>query len=104
MFNDALPDIVETAVHKLPEQVLDKVFFFHDIRVTCQTNHPAILAILDEMLGMFPEPEKLQAEVTYTIMSYESSAQFPLQLPASRKRTETIRLLTNTKLKYYQDK
>jgi hypothetical protein len=104
MFNDTLLDTVETAVHKLPGQVLNKVFFFHDIRVTCQTDHPAILAILDEMLGIFPEPEKLQAEVTYTIMSYDSSAQFPLQLPASRKRTETIRLLTNTKLKYYQDK
>jgi hypothetical protein len=52
---------------------------------------------------MFPEPEKLQAEVTYAVMCYESFAHFPLQLPTSRKRTETVRLLTNTKLKYYQD-
>jgi hypothetical protein len=103
MFNDTLLDTVETTVHKLPGQILDNVFFFHDVRVTCQTNHPAILAILDEMLGMFPEPEKLLAEVTYTIMCYESAVHFPLQLPHSRKRTETVRLLTGTKLKYYQD-
>jgi hypothetical protein len=103
MFNDTLLDTVETAVHKLPEQVLDNVFFFHDIRVTCRTNHPGIMAILAEMLGMFPEPAKLHAEVTYAVMCYESSAHFPLQLPGLRKRTETVRLLTNTKLKYYQD-
>lgn len=103
MFDDTLLDTVETAVHKFPGEVLDSVFYFHDVRVTCQTNHPAILAILDEMLGMFPEPEKLQAEVTYSIMCYASAAHFPLQLPTSRKRTETVRLLTNTKLKYYQD-
>ncbi len=103
MFNNTLLDTVETAVHQFPERVLDKAFFFHDVRVICQTNHPAILAILDEMLGIFPEPAKLQGEVTYTILCYESSAHFSLQLPASRKRTETVRLLTNTKLKYYQD-
>jgi hypothetical protein len=103
MFNATLLDTVETAVHKLSGQVLDKVFFFHDVRVTCQTNHPTILATLDEMLGMFPEPAKIEAEVTYAVMCHESSAHFPLQLPGSRKRTETVRLLTNTKLKSYQD-
>jgi hypothetical protein len=103
MFNETLLETVETAVHKYPGPVLDKVFFFHDVRVTCQTNHPAILAILEEMLGIFPEPEKLEAEVSYAVMCYPSVAHFPLQLPASRKRTETMRLLTNTKLKYYQD-
>ncbi len=103
MFNDTLLDTVETVVHELPGPVLDKAFFFHDVRVTCQTNHPAILAILDEMLGIFPEPAKLQGEVTYLVLCYQSPAHFPIQLPTSRKRTETVRLLTNTKLKYYQD-
>ncbi len=103
MFNDTLLDTVETVIHQLPGQILDKVLYFHDVRVTCLTNHPAILALLNEMLGMFPEPEKLQAEMTYAVMCYESSAHFPLQLPGSRKRTDTMRLLTNTKLKYYQD-
>src|SRR5215472_9180741 len=92
MFNDTLLDSVETAVHKLPEPVLDTVFFFHDIRVTCRTNHPAILAILTEMLGMFPEPAKLHAEVTYAVMCYESSSDFPLKLPGSRIHTNAVRL------------
>ena len=103
MYSDTLLDVVETEIYKLKGPVLEKSYFFHDVRISCQTNHPAILAILDEMLGIFPEPEQLQGEVTYCILCYENCVQFPIHLPRSRKRTETVRLLTNTKLKYYQD-
>ncbi|HEY6286762.1 MAG TPA: hypothetical protein VIX20_13965, partial [Ktedonobacteraceae bacterium] len=103
MFNDILFDLVETEIYKLKEHVLEKAYFFHNVRIICQTNHPVIVAILDEMLGIFPQPEQLQGEVTYSIVCYENPMQFPIQLPISRKRTETVRLLTNTKLKNYQD-
>ena len=103
MFNDILLDVVETETYKLKGNVLEKTFFFHNVRIICQTNHPVIVTILDEMLGIFPQPEQLQGEVTYSIICYENPMHFPIQLPISRKRTETVRLLTNTKLKYYQD-
>ena len=103
MYNDTLLDVVETEIYNLKGQVLEKTYFFQNVRIICQTNHPAIVAILDDMLGIFPEPEQLQGEVAYCIVCYENLVQFPIQLPLSRKRTETVRLLTNTKLKYYQD-
>jgi hypothetical protein len=103
MPNDTLLDLVESEIYRLKGQVLEKTYFFHDVRILCQANHPTILAILDEMLEIFPEPKQIQGEVTYSIVCYEHSEQFPIQLPFPRKRTETVRLVTNTKLKYYQD-
>src|SRR5437588_1581563 len=102
MLKDALLDTLYTKTHALTEPLLSKVYFFHDICVTCQTNSAAILAILDTMLGIFPRPGKVQGEVTYFILCYERAAQFPVQLPAQRVRTETMRLLTNTRLKCYR--
>ena len=102
MLKDTLLDTLFTTTHNLAQPLLTKVFFFHDIRITCQTNHPALLAILDKMLGFFPQPEKIEGEVTYFVLCYDSAAQFPVQVPRQRVRTETIRLLTNTKLKDYQ--
>jgi len=104
MLNETLADTFEATVHNLPEPALERDYFFHDVRVTCQTDHPAMLAILDEMLGIFPEPEKQLGEFKYIVLCYESVAHFPVQLPASRKRTATVRLLTDTRLKYYVDR
>ena len=102
MLKDALLDTFYTTTHALPEPLLSKIYYFHDIRITCQTNHAAILAILDTMLGIFPRPGKIQGEVTYFILCYERAAQFPVKLPSQCVRTETMRLLTNTRLKCYR--
>lgn len=85
-----------------PGQVLRKTFFFHDVRLVCQTNHPFILSLLERMLEAFPEPATVRGEASYSIYCYDSAARFPLQLPSTRTRTDTLRLLTNTKLKCYR--
>lgn len=89
------------ATHIHSGQLLQKSLFFHDVSIVCRTNQPEILALLEEMLGIFPQPQQVRGEVTYDVLCYESASQFPLQLPRARKRTETLRLLTNTRLKYY---
>jgi hypothetical protein len=86
-----------------PEPVLQKVYYFHDIRITCQTNHPAILTILDGILGRFPEPGTVRGEALYAVFCHASASQFPVSLPQKRKRIETLRLLTDTRLKYYRN-
>ena len=103
MLKDTPSDTLSAAIHHLPESCIHKVYYFHDIRIIFQTNYPALLPILDKMLGVFPEPPKVQGEATYVVLCYENAAQFPVQLPRRRVRTETVRLLTNTKLKYYRD-
>lgn len=94
--------IVAPASPAQSQQVLCKAFFFHDVRLVCQTNHPFILSLLERMLGAFPEPEMVRGEASYSIYCYDSAAQFPLQLPSRRIRTDTLRLLTGTKLKCYR--
>lgn len=84
------------------ENWLEKTLFFHDIAVHCRTNHTQILALLEEMLGAFPEPQQARGEVQYNIWCYEHASQFPQQLPEERYRTDAIQLLTNTVLKYYR--
>jgi len=102
MLNNTLLNVLYTTTYDLPEPAQCKDYFFHDVRVTCQTNHPTILTILDHMLGIFPEPEKPRGEATYSVFCYDSASQFPVRLPHDRVRIETVRLLTNTKLKYYK--
>jgi len=97
-----LYDTLHTSTRNLHKPLLSKVYFFHDIRIVCQTNHSAILAILDKMLAIFPEPGEVQGEANYFILCSQDALQFPVPLPHSRVRTETVRLLTNTKLKYYR--
>lgn len=103
MLKDTLLDTFDTAISNLNAPVLRHVYFFHDIRIVCQTNHPAILALLDTMLGSFPEPATITGKATYTILCYDNAAQFsvPLPLPRQRRRCDTMRLLTGTRLKYY---
>src|SRR5450759_4646508 len=97
-----LYDTIHTSTRNLRNPLLSKVYFFHDIRIVCQTNHSAVLAILDKMLGIFPQPAEVQGDAAYFILCSEDAQQFPLPLPHRRVRTETVRLLTNTKLKYYR--
>ena len=104
MFNNTLVGQLDTlykTIQQSPEPLLCKDFYFHDIRVTCQTNHPAIMAILDSMLGMFPEPDAPQGQANYTVLCHNQATYFPVPLPQQRRRIDTIRLLTDTKLKYY---
>jgi hypothetical protein len=79
-----------------------KIYCFHDISIACETNHPAIFAILDTMLGIFPRIEQVQGHTTFQVFCYTQAEQFSVQLPHKRVRTETMRLLTNTTLKYYR--
>lgn len=106
MPNDTLPNTLDMALDSLSTPVLRKVYFFHDIRVVCQTNSPAIVALLETMLGSFPEPACIAGEATYTILCYENAAQFPvpLPLPRNRVRTDTLRLLTHTRVKHYRSR
>jgi hypothetical protein len=80
-----------------------KVYFFHDISIACETNHPAVLAVFDALLGIFPRPSTIQGHLTCKAFCYEQADQFPLQLPQQRTRTSAVRLLTGTKLKYYSN-
>lgn len=102
MLKDTPYDTFSVVIHNLPESCIRKVYYFHDIRIVFQTNHLALLLILDKMLGVFPEPHKVQGEATYVVLCYEDATQFPVQLPRERVRTETMRLLTNTRLKCYR--
>lgn len=96
-----LQETLHTTIQNLPEPLLRKTYFFHDVRINCQTNHPTILTLLDRMLGAFPEPNALRGEASYYILCYEEASHFPVRLPHQRIRTQTVYLLTNTKLKYY---
>lgn len=80
-----------------------KSYCFHDILITCETNHPAIFAILDAMLGIFSPAKHVQGHITYQVYCYDQAEHFHVQLPSKRVRTETMRLLTDTKLKYYRN-
>lgn len=83
------------------DTLIRRDFFFHDIRVTCQTNHLAIMAILERMLAIFPVLSKPRGTATYTVLCHEQATQFAPRLPSKRLRLDTVRLLTNTRLKYY---
>lgn len=84
-----------------PELLLCKDFYFHDIQVTCQTNHPAIMTILNTMLDIFPEPATPRGYTSFTVICHDQESDFPVQLPQQRRRLDTVRLLTGTKLKHY---
>ena len=83
------------------ERLLQREFFFHDIRVTCHSNRPEILSLLGEMLDSFPRPEVIRGDISYSVLCGEDTAGFPFALPTARRRVETLRLLSGTKLKYY---
>ncbi|HZS77037.1 MAG TPA: hypothetical protein VFA41_10530 [Ktedonobacteraceae bacterium] len=86
---------------ELPELAFQKRYFFSDLEVICSTNQPALLSLLDGLLGSFPEPARVRGRLVYALACFENASQFPLALPDRRKHTETIRLMTETKLRYY---
>jgi len=88
--------------HAQSASFLERTFYFHDIAVHCRTNHVQVLALLEEMLAVFPEPARTRGEVQFNVYCYEEAAHFPLRLPPVRKRTDAIQLLTNTVLRYYR--
>ncbi len=94
-------DTIEAAIQASSTQLPRKDYYFHDIRVMCQTNHPAIMVILEGMLGSFSEPATLRGAASYTVLCEEQAMHFPMPLPHKRIRIDTVRLLTDTRLKYY---
>ena len=102
MLQHTLPEATDPTTAEGGLRLLSEAYQFHDIRVSCEANHPALLAILRDMLRIFPPLEQEQGAVTYRILCYEQEGQFTEALPHQRKRTDTIRLLTNTRLKYYR--
>ncbi len=101
MVNCTLSQILNKTASDSEGSLLSNVLYFHDVRITCQTNHPTILAMLRDMLGIYTKPIQVRGEITYSIFCYNNSSQFPVQLPHDRIPTEAVRLLTKTKLKYY---
>ena len=101
MLNKAALATRKNRQNDLPELPLHKRYFFHDVQISCSTNHPAIFALLDELLGVFSQPAQARGEVCYDIACYEDASQFAAQISPSRRHTETIRLITGTKLRYY---
>lgn len=81
---------------------LRKSYFFHDVQIACLTNHPEVFPILDEMLDVFPRPSRVRGVAAFSIRCYEGARQFAVRLPRARVRTETVALVTDTKLKYYR--
>jgi hypothetical protein len=75
--------------------------YFHDIEFTCSTNQAAILELLDAVPHTFARPEHRRGEAYLVIICHEDTAHFAEQIPANRRHTETIRLITGTKLRYY---
>jgi hypothetical protein len=85
----------------LPGPSLQKRYYLHDIQITCATNHSTIFALLDDLLGAFPRPARVRGEVSYTIACYDHASQFSDQIPADRKHTETIQLVTGSKMRIF---
>ena len=99
-----LDDILLQAAWNLPAPLLSKAYFFHDVRVLCKTNHPAVLAIFGELLAIFPAVGRPRGEVSYSVLCYDHASQFPVGLPRDRERVGAVRLLTDTKLTYYRSR
>lgn len=85
-----------------PEHILHKNFFFHDIRVSCQVNHPALLKVAEALLGSYPGCDQLRGEGTYHIYCSDEQTSFPVPLPLTRICMGKTQLLTGTYLEYYR--
>ncbi len=86
-----------------PEHLLQKNFFFHDIRVSCQASHPALLKVIETLLGSYPECDQPRGEVGYHLYCTDEKTLFPVPLPPTRIRMGKTQLLTGTYLKYYRN-
>ena len=88
----------------LDKQLFHRTYFYHDIRISCETNCVDCFALLDSLLERFPQPLHIRGDASYSIYCYQDEAAFPVTLPEQRTRTGAIQLLTGTQLKYYTDK
>jgi len=88
-------------IHR-PEHVLHKNYFFHDIRLSCQANHPALLAVVDALLGSHPASDQPRGEAAYHLYCFDEQAPFPVPLPLARVCIGKTQLLTGTELEYYR--
>lgn len=86
-----------------PEHIQHKNFFFHDIRVSCQVNHPALLQAAEALLGRYPGCDQPRGEVCYHMYCYDEKLSFPVTLPPSCTCMGKTQLLTGTYLEYYSD-
>ncbi len=104
MLQHTLPEATDPTTAYREQPLLSEAYQFHDIRLRCEANHPALLRMLGDMLHIFPKLERERGEASYSTLCYEQTGQFPVALPPDRKRTDTIRLLSGTRLKYYRRK
>ena len=88
----------------LDKQLFHKTYFYHNIRITCETNCVDCFAFLDSLLERFPQPQHIHGDASYSIYCYQDEASFSVPLPEQRIRTGAVRLLTGTRLKYYTDR
>src|SRR5579884_161580 len=93
--------VYNSAVAVAARQIMQKDYYYHDIRIICQTNHPALLAALEAVFGMFPEPAVVRSEASYALFCYESACQFPLPLPDDLIYSNTLSLFNQARLKTY---
>lgn len=100
IFNDFLVHNREVAA--TAGQITQKNYYYHDIRIICQTNHPVLRAALEAVFGMFPEPAVVRGEASYALFCYESACQFPLPLPDDLIYSSTLSLLNHAQLKAYR--
>lgn len=103
MLNSIASGIFHTAAQDVSGEIRCVQYYFHDIRITCYTNHPLLATLLESVLGIFPQPATIVGEASYYLLCYDHEELFPFHLPSKRRRIETLRLLTNTTVKYYTD-
>ena len=73
MFNSTLLNTLTKTACNSSEPLLCKTLFFHDVRFNCQTNHPTMLALLEDMLALYPEPLRVTRNIMPRLSSYDAA-------------------------------
>src|SRR6266516_798693 len=73
MVTRMVPDPLHMTGSHAPGPLLSKTLFFHDVRLTCQTNHPTMLALLEDMLARYPEPLRVTRNIMPRLSSYDAA-------------------------------
>jgi hypothetical protein len=102
MYRNAPLTSQTTTVLEQPE-LIEREYFFHDLRLACQANTPALLPLLAGLFAVFPTPLEVQGSLAFEARCYPRAADFPVQLPSNLARSSKIRLLTRTLLRTYFD-
>lgn len=85
------------------QEVYERVYRFHDVPILCRTNRSEALPILESLLAPSTVSQGSQSQASYDIFCYENYAAFPTPLPSGYKSSGTVRLLSDTVLKFYQE-